>query len=122
MTFSERLLKLQGWCTAHYVPFIHGCVWDRECRAEGAPPRISLLISYPTGRTVVLVDLPGYWRCADRRWHSLRVRTDHVKKPTVEEMKSMKEPTGQQPPIVPSADEEPVVPSADEGPAAGSAD
>lgn len=58
MTFADRIAKLQGWCRRHGVPYLHGCVWDRECRSEGAPPRIALM----AGRTMMFVDLPGYWR------------------------------------------------------------
>jgi len=51
------ILRIQTWCHKHWVPYIHGCVWDRECRFYDAPPRISL----HWGRWMLWVDLPGYW-------------------------------------------------------------
>lgn len=36
----------------------HFCCWDRDCRREGAPPRIYL----HTKRRMFWVDVPGWWK------------------------------------------------------------
>jgi len=64
------VLNFQTWCRKHGVPYVHGCVWDRECRSFQAPLRVALML----GRTMLWVDLPGYYRdlCDDHRtWHGL---------------------------------------------------
>ena len=80
------LNNVQRWCLRHHVPYIHGCIWDRECRADGAPARISVL----WGRSMIWVDLPGYWmdwepvddRHVTRRrsWHGIHF--GYTKRPT----------------------------------------
>lgn len=52
------ILRLQGWCRRHRVPYLHGCVWDRECRSYAAPPRINLFF----GRLMVVIELPLPYR------------------------------------------------------------
>lgn len=53
----QRLsMKITKWCTAHRLPRVHGCVWDRHCRYCGAPRRIEVF----WGRHGVWVDLPGH--------------------------------------------------------------
>lgn len=64
------VLDVQTWCRKHRVPYLHGCLWDRECRSFHAPLRVSLML----GNTMVWVDLPGYYRDLSqdpRSWHGL---------------------------------------------------
>jgi hypothetical protein len=71
MTVDAVALRVQGWCMRHGVPRFHGCLWDRDCRAEGCPPRIAVM----TARTMLWVDLPSYrteWvfdGVNAKRWH-----------------------------------------------------
>jgi hypothetical protein len=71
-------VTVQGWCRDHKVPYLHGCVWDRECRADLAPMRIALM----WGRHMWWIDFPGYYLDWDfergysvprRSWHRLQV-------------------------------------------------
>lgn len=81
-------MSVRGWCRAHYVPYLHGCVWDRECRADLAPMRIALM----WGKHMWWLDFPGYWMDWDfevdteneratattrRSWHRLYVGHHH---------------------------------------------
>jgi hypothetical protein len=77
------LLHLQGWLRRYGLPYVHGCVWDRDCRAELAPPRVTLFAA----GWMVMLDLPQ--RSSDlaivdgmptiaRRWHGPRVHAEHV--------------------------------------------
>lgn len=54
-------MSVRGWCRAHWIPYVHGCVWDRECRTEFYLWRIALM----WGRVMVYVDLPGYYKDHD---------------------------------------------------------
>lgn len=49
--------RIRAWCRQHNIPYIHGCIWDRECRNHGAAARITLI----AGRHTMWIDLPGYW-------------------------------------------------------------
>lgn len=69
--YFRRLRNWRTWFRKYGIPYVHGCVWDRECRSHGAPLRISL----HWGRHMFWVDLPGYYRDpiwdgeARREWH-----------------------------------------------------
>lgn len=69
--YLRKLGRWRTWFRKWGIPYVHGCVWDRECRFHGAPLRISLL----WGRHMVWIDLPGYYRDpiwdgeAPREWH-----------------------------------------------------
>lgn len=68
---NDLIVAVQKWCRRHKVPYLHGCLWDRECRSFGAPPRIALRI----GDTMRWVDLPGYYHDPGfprRSWHGVR--------------------------------------------------
>jgi hypothetical protein len=72
------MVNAQGWCHRHGVPYVHGCVWDRECRSFGAPLRVALML----GRMMLWVDLPGYYRDLTgdcRSWHG--VSFGHYRRP-----------------------------------------
>ena len=67
---ASFVFDMQAWCRKHRVPYVHGCLWDRECRSIGAPRRVSLML----GQSMVWVDLPGYYRDfpgEPRSWHGL---------------------------------------------------
>jgi hypothetical protein len=86
MTLADHITTAQTWCRKHWIPYIHGCAWDRECRNEGAPMRVALMC----GRYMAWVDLPGYYMDTDlghtddqgyvtrrRMWHAIHVRAHY---------------------------------------------
>lgn len=54
-------VSVRGWCRAHWIPYVHGCIWDRECRTEFYLWRIAVI----WGQHMWWVDLPGYYKDHD---------------------------------------------------------
>lgn len=86
MTLNDHIGRAQTWCRKHWIPYIHGCVWDRECRSIPCPKRITLI----WGQYMAYIDLPGYYTSLDinnvddqghitrrRTWHSMHIRAHH---------------------------------------------
>lgn len=71
MRLSEAVSKYlfkRGW------PYLHFCVINRDCRREGAPPRIYL---HNVGPFMVFVDLPGWWTTVNVDFRPLKSRQWH---------------------------------------------
>ena len=55
-------MSVRAWCQDHWIPYVHGCVWDRECRTEFYLWRIALM----WGTHMWWIDLPGYYKDFER--------------------------------------------------------
>jgi hypothetical protein len=59
---ADWTLRVQEWCRRHRLPYVHGCVWDRDCRRYGASPCVYL---HRKGSGMIVFELPLPYRGLD---------------------------------------------------------